>query len=84
MIKVAICGALGRMGMTIGKLVNEAPDLELVGGIDIRSGSFYDVPVVTSPEIDSFLESVKPDVLIDFTIATAAVGNIKAAARHGK
>jgi len=83
MIKIAICGALGRMGMTIGKLVNEAPDLELVGGIDIRSGSFYDVPVVTSSEIDSFLESVKPDVLIDFTIATAAVENIKAAARHG-
>ena len=83
MIKVVICGALGRMGMTIGKLVNEAPDLELVGGIDIKSGSFYDVPVVLSSEIDSFLESVKPDILIDFTIAAAAVENIKAGARHG-
>jgi len=83
MIKVAICGALGRMGNKIGGLVEEAPDLELVGGIDVRPGSFYGVEVVESSEIDAFLEDKKPDVLIDFTIAKATVENTKAAARHG-
>jgi dihydrodipicolinate reductase (EC 1.3.1.26) len=35
MIKVAVCGALGRMGSTVGRMVNESSDLELVGGIDV-------------------------------------------------
>jgi 4-hydroxy-tetrahydrodipicolinate reductase len=83
MIKVVICGALGRMGMTIGRMVDEADDLELVGGVDIKAGSFYGAEVVEAAEIDGLLERTRPDVLIDFTVASAAVGNIKAAARHG-
>lgn len=79
MIKVAICGALGRMGQTIGKLVDESEGLELVGGVDVRAGSFYGVEVVQSGGIDAFLEEKKPDVLVDFTIASAAVENIRAA-----
>jgi len=82
MIKVAICGALGRMGQTIGKLVNESDDLELVGGVDIRAGSFLGVEVVESGDIEKFLEAEKPDVLVDFTIASAAVENIRAASKH--
>lgn len=83
MIKVAICGALGRMGRTIGGLVDESDDLELVGGVDVNAGSFYGVEVVSSSAIDEFLDRVSPDVLIDFTVASAAVENIKAAAGHG-
>jgi 4-hydroxy-tetrahydrodipicolinate reductase len=82
MIKVAVCGALGRMGQTIGGLVDESEDLELVGGIDVRPGSFYGVGVVQSGEIEQFLEAKKPDVLVDFTIASAAVENIRAASKH--
>ena len=43
MIKVVVCGALGRMGTTVGRLANEAPDLALVGGIDLRGGSFFGI-----------------------------------------
>ncbi len=82
MIKVAICGALGRMGQTIGKLVDESEDLELVGGVDIKAGSIFGVEVVESGEIEKFLEAKKPDVLVDFTIASAAVENIRAASKH--
>ena len=32
MPSVVVCGALGRMGMTIGRMVNESADLDLVGG----------------------------------------------------
>ncbi|WP_292520716.1 4-hydroxy-tetrahydrodipicolinate reductase [Methanoculleus sp.] len=82
MIKVVIAGALGRMGTNIGRIVVEAPDMELVGGIDIREGAIFGKEVVVADRIDEFLKEKKPDVLIDFTVAAAAVENIKAAARN--
>ncbi|MDT8358221.1 MAG: 4-hydroxy-tetrahydrodipicolinate reductase [Methanomicrobiaceae archaeon] len=83
MTDVVICGALGRMGKTIGGLVHDSEDLNLVGGIDIKSGSFFDTDVIESASINEFLAERKPDVLVDFTVAPAAVANVKAAARHG-
>jgi 4-hydroxy-tetrahydrodipicolinate reductase len=70
------------MGTNIGRIVNEAPDMELVGGIDIREGTLFGKEVVPAAKIDEFLKEKKPDVLIDFTVAAAAVENIKAAARN--
>ena len=72
MTKVVICGALGRMGTTIAGLLQDADGLEFVGGVDIKGGESFGKPVVTAAEIDAFLERVQPDVMIDFTIASAA------------
>jgi len=83
MTRVVVCGALGRMGTTVGRLVNDAPDLTLVGGIDVKPGNFFGVKVVESAAMDTLLAEVKPDVVIDFTVASAAVENIKRSARHG-
>ncbi len=82
MVKVVVSGALGRMGTNIGRIVDEAPDMELVGGIDVREGTLFGTEVVPAAKIDAFLNEKKPDVLIDFTVAAAAVENIKAAARN--
>lgn len=82
MIKVVVCGASGRMGQTIGKMVKESSDLELVGGIDLKPSSFFGVDIVESQKLEHFLKSRKPDVLIDFTIAHAAVENVKTAAKN--
>ncbi len=82
MIKVVVCGALGRMGGTVAKLINDASDLELVGGVDVRPGTVFSAEVVPSDQIDRLLAEKKPDVLVDFTVAAAAVENVKAAARH--
>ena len=82
MLRVVVCGALGRMGGTVAKLVSEASDLELVGGVDTRAGTIYGKEVVTSDQIDRLLTEKKPDVLVDFTVAAAAVENLKAASRH--
>jgi len=82
MIKVVVCGANGRMGQTIGRMVSDSSDLQLVGGIDLKPSTFFNQPVVVSSDIDKFLAEKKPDVLIDFTVANAAVENVKAAARH--
>ncbi|HXW98476.1 MAG TPA: 4-hydroxy-tetrahydrodipicolinate reductase, partial [Methanomicrobiales archaeon] len=83
MIKVVVCGALGRMGGTVARLVSEASDLELAGGLDVRAGTAFGAEVFPSGEIDRLLAEKKPDVLVDFTVAAAAVGNVKAAAKHG-
>ncbi len=80
MVKIAVSGALGRMGTTIGRIVDEAPDLELVGGVDVKEGTLFGTRVVPSTEIDAFLKEKRPDILIDFTVAAAAVENVRAAA----
>ena len=83
MTKVVVCGALGRMGSTIGRLVNEAPDLDLVGGVDVRGGDLFGVKVVEAARMSALLDEKKPDVVIDFTVASAAVQNVKTAVQHG-
>jgi len=82
MIKVGVCGASGRMGQTIGRMVKESSGLELVGGIDLKPGTFFGVDIVETKNMEALLKSKKPDVLLDFTIASAAVESVKVAARN--
>ena len=82
MIKVVVCGASGRMGQTIGRMVNESSDLELVGGINLKPSSFFGAEIVEAKNAESLITTTKADVLIDFTIAAAAVENVKMAARN--
>ena len=70
------------MGQTIGRMVNESKDLELVGGINLKPGSFFGVEIVETKNAEVFLKKTKADVLIDFTIAGAAVGYVQMAARN--
>ena len=82
MINVVVCGASGRMGGTIGRMVHESSDLRLAGGIDLKPGSFFGVEIAETKNAEAFLKSTKADVLIDFTVAGAAVENVKMAARN--
>ncbi|HVP95253.1 MAG TPA: 4-hydroxy-tetrahydrodipicolinate reductase [Methanoregulaceae archaeon] len=83
MPSVIVCGALGRMGMTIGRMVNESSDLELAGGVDVRPGQFFGKEVVDSSRLDELLDKTQPDIMIDFTIADAAVSNVKSGVKFG-
>lgn len=83
MIKVAICGAFGRMGMTIGGIVQKDPDMELIGGVDVQTGDVFGVPVVSSDKFAELLAEKKPDVVIDFTVAGASFVNVPIAAAAG-
>jgi 4-hydroxy-tetrahydrodipicolinate reductase len=82
MVKVVICGASGRMGQTLGRMVHESDDLELVGGINLKSSSFFGAEIVEAKDADALLKRTKADVVIDFTIASAVVGNVQVAARN--
>ena len=59
MTNIAICGANGKMGQEVIKAVNNTNDLNLVAKIDIKDGEFT--------SIKDAKESVKIDVLVDFT-----------------
>jgi 4-hydroxy-tetrahydrodipicolinate reductase len=82
MVKVVICGASGRMGQTLGRMVHESEDLELVGGINLKSSSFFGAEIVEAKDADALLKKTKADVVIDFTVASAVVGNVSVAARN--
>jgi 4-hydroxy-tetrahydrodipicolinate reductase len=68
MIRVAVAGAAGRMGATVCKAVDDAPDMELVGRAD--------------PVLDTTLERVlserAPEVVVDFTRPDTALANAMA------
>jgi 4-hydroxy-tetrahydrodipicolinate reductase len=70
-IRVAVAGAAGRMGQTVCRAVEAAPDMQLTGRAD--------------PALDTPLSQVlnDADVLVDFTIPTSAVANARAAAKAG-
>ena len=86
MISVAVTGALGRMGTLVIEEIKKAGDLKLVAGFDIMGEGrplLGGVRVSRSEDLKGVLASVKPDVLIDFTTAKAAVDNVLTCAGAG-
>lgn len=96
MIKVAVTGALGRMGSNIIKTITQQEDMKVVCAFEVPNhpkkgedvGELIGigkigVPLSTADELDKVLKETKPDVLVDFTIAHACVENVKIAAKNG-
>lgn len=84
------------MGQRIIRTANEQEDMKIVAGIDkpetpeegkdigeVAEIENLGVKAVGSDKIGEELEKTKPDVLVDFTVADAAVENVKAAAKAG-
>ncbi len=69
MIKVAVCGANGKMGKEVVNAVNNAKDMELVAKIDIFNGEFS--------TIEEAHNTKQIDVLIDFTQPNSIYNNAK-------
>jgi len=70
-IRVAVAGAAGRMGQTVCRAVESAPDMQLTGCAD--------------PALNTPLGDVLPnaDVLVDFTIPDSAIANAREAVAAG-
>jgi 4-hydroxy-tetrahydrodipicolinate reductase len=96
MIKVAVTGAAGRMGSGIIRKVTEQDDMEVVAAIEIPNSPLegkdaglqagigeLGVEIVGSERLEEVLESSGADVLVDFTIAHAAVDTIRRATACG-
>lgn len=75
MTRIIMHGCNGKMGHTISNLVAAHSDCSIVAGIDPNTESSFDYPVFKSLEDCS----VEADVVIDFSIAGAVEGLLKAA-----
>jgi 4-hydroxy-tetrahydrodipicolinate reductase len=80
MAKVVVLGALGRMGGSVVRWIEEDPELILVGGIDKRGGQLKDVPL--SDDAETLFCSARPDVLVDFSTPSATLSVAPLALRH--
>jgi 4-hydroxy-tetrahydrodipicolinate reductase len=75
-IRVAVAGALGRMGRETCATIDRADDLELVGGFDRQhdGGELQATLGLSRPsgrlysDVDAFYDEAKPDVVVDFTV----------------
>ena len=78
-IEVVIHGALGRMGREVVAAVCKDPQLKPVGAVDVEAegpwlplpGGQHSIPV--SSDLDSLLTQTKPQVVVDFSVADAAM-----------
>jgi 4-hydroxy-tetrahydrodipicolinate reductase len=89
MIRVGVFGAGGRMGSTVCRAVQEAPDLELVAavdpfhaGIDLAQLGVRDSRLQVSPSTQAILDA-GADVAVDFTVIEAARDNLQWCAAEG-
>ena len=76
MIKVAVCGAMGKMGKEVCQAVLDCPDTELVAKIDISSDEMYH-------HIEDANRVVDIDVLVDFTQPKSIFENAKYCLNNG-
>lgn len=91
MIHVAVTGAAGRMGREVVRAVTEAEEMRLAAAIDpaavgqdageVAGVGKLDVPI--QDDLTAALTAHKVDVVVDFTIPSSALGNIRAALQAG-
>jgi 4-hydroxy-tetrahydrodipicolinate reductase len=86
-IKLIVHGALGKVGKEVVRAVSLDPATKLVGAVDIKAtaktlntpDTTESVPLSTS--LEEIIDATKPDVMVDFTLAKAAMPAIRIAAK---
>jgi 4-hydroxy-tetrahydrodipicolinate reductase len=87
-IEVVVHGALGRMGKEVLDALCKDPQLKPVGAVDLKaegeslplSGQANSVPL--SSNLESLLAHTHPQVLVDFSVAEAAMPAVRLAAKE--
>jgi 4-hydroxy-tetrahydrodipicolinate reductase len=79
MLRVAVAGALGRMGRVACSALKEATDVSYAGGL--ARTAVPDEQIVT--DFDTLLRNGKPDVLLDLTTHPGSVEISMSALAHG-
>jgi len=85
-IKIVVCGALGRMGRRIVELSRSEKDIKLVGAVEAKGHQGVGLVVSENVELTDSIEKVIQtcDVLVDFTQPDSAVANVEAAYKAKK
>jgi 4-hydroxy-tetrahydrodipicolinate reductase len=85
-ITVVVHGAMGKMGRTVINAVCHDPETILVGAVDINiTGDYLQLPgslgrVPLSADLNNIIDSQKPVVMVDFSIARASMPAMRIAA----
>ena len=95
-IRVAVCGALGKMGREVVRTVVDDPDLVLVGAVDANSdgrtvndiytpifGRSLESNVTLERDLKTMLQQDKPAVCVDFTHPSTVFENAMLMIEHG-
>lgn len=88
-IKVAVYGALGKMGQTLVDALCREPDMQLVGAVDIKAvAKKLPLPdgsgtVPLSSKLEDILRATKPEVVVDFSVAAAVMPEVRLSAEQG-
>lgn len=90
-IRVAIAGALGRMGMESVKAVLQDDDLTLAAAVDVKArgetvseiAGIKGYPMVLDNDLEDVIARGKPQVLLDFTNPQAVFHNVRTALVKG-
>jgi 4-hydroxy-tetrahydrodipicolinate reductase len=88
MIRVAVSGAAGRMGLEVLKAISAESDMEVVAAVDPRGvGTVYvdayGEQVAMLPDLHAALTERSPDVLVDFTHPAQVEANVGLALAAG-
>jgi 4-hydroxy-tetrahydrodipicolinate reductase len=86
-IKVVIHGASGRVGQVLISALSQVPEVKLVGAVDIKTSGEKlaledgrEVPFST--DLGKVLDTTKPDVMVDFTLASATMPAVRVATQQ--
>jgi 4-hydroxy-tetrahydrodipicolinate reductase len=83
LIRVGVLGAAGRMGASVCEAVDADPELSLVAAFDPHgAGTKTDQVLDITGDLSTFL-AIKPEVVVDFTVADAARVNLPQIASAG-
>lgn len=90
MLRVGVFGAAGRMGTEVCRAVAGAEDLELVAAVDPKRAGVAladlcgkEVGTLAISKDASQMSEASAEVVVDFTVASAARANLEWAASHG-
>lgn len=87
-IRVAVHGALGRMGREVVNALFADPELDPVGAVDITAkDKSFSLPnqsgvIPLSPDLEALLEQTRPEVMVDFSVAEAALPAVRTATKR--
>jgi 4-hydroxy-tetrahydrodipicolinate reductase len=88
-IRVAVHGALGKMGQTLVNALCREPGMQLVGATDIKATQDHltladgSAKIFLSPKLETMLNSCQPEVVVDFSTAGAVMPLVQLAGEHG-
>ncbi|WP_422879887.1 4-hydroxy-tetrahydrodipicolinate reductase [Moorella stamsii] len=90
-MRVVVTGAAGRMGREMTKGLLQAGDIEVAGAVDrVAVGTdigtlngLQPAGVLINDDLAAVIKTTRPQVMVDFTVAAAALANARLAVEQG-